>query len=321
MLKRQRPSSPSPFLAAYGDDLSSPILGPNTFHPAANTSTPSIQVDPSFGVSRKRSRLSPDIIPGVTGLGGGGSAGRHTFISSSVLSKRRRSPDPMDDGDDSEGDPEPWSGPQISTTHSDYQREGESLGPPKRRRTTAPVLEGSSRGWGPDQSYFGIGPDAPGPSSHPHSSDSVHPPMGWVLETQTGEYAHENARLHDLHTLRPRLPHSDEVTQDHNGVANVDVDMEEKVVKERYEEHNKCVVFLFDACVSRRLIICQTAWISILGTTTKTCGSMKFHTLEPVTLSIQSFPLIPIHSSIHTSIPSTHIFCSSARPECYLLYP
>jgi len=151
----------------------------------------------------------------------------------------------MDDGNDSDGDP---SSPHISNTHSDYRREGEPSDPLtsrpainlKRRRTTAPVLEGSSRGWGPDQT-FEIGPEIPGLSSYPHSFDPAQPPAGWVLETQIGEYAQENAKLHVLHTLRPRLPHSEEVTQDHGGVLSVDVDMEEKVVKERYEEHNKYV--------------------------------------------------------------------------------
>ena len=169
----------------------------------------------------------------------------------------------MDDGDDPGGDSEARPGPQISNSYSDYQREGESSDPLKRRRTSAPVLEGSSRGWGPDQpSHFGIGPDVPGPShSYPHSFDPVHPPVGWVLETQIGEYAQENARLHDLHTLRPRLPHSEEVTQDHNGITNVDVDMEEKVVKERYEERNKCAMFPLCVRISRRL----TARLRLLG--------------------------------------------------------
>lgn len=192
------------------------------------------------------------------------------FLSSSVLSKRRRSPDPMDD-DDSEGDHDFGSGLQPSNTYSDYQRAGESSDPfaprptinLKRRRTTAPVLEGSSRGWGPDQtSHFGTGPDGPLPISHPHLFDPAHPPAGWVLETQVGEYARENAKLHDLHTLRPRLPHSEEVTQeDHNGIPNVDVDMEEKVVKERYEERNKYVVFPFYAYI----LGCLTTRIRLLG--------------------------------------------------------
>jgi len=262
MLKRQRPSSPPPILAAYGD-LSSPILGPNTFHPAANMSAPSTQVDPSFGVSRKRPKVAPDVTPGVT-------VGRHTFFSSPVLSKRRRSPDPMDDGDNSEGDSDPRSGPQISNTYSDYQREGEPSDPfasrptvnLKRRRTTAPVLEGSSRGWGADQtSHFGTGPDIPVLSSHPHLFDPAHPPVGWVLETQIGEYAQENAKLHDLHTLRPRLPYSEEVTQDHYAITNVDVDMEEKVVKERYEERNRYAPPSFDA----RILGCLTARVRLLG--------------------------------------------------------
>ena len=169
----------------------------------------------------------------------------------------------MDDGGDSEGDPESRSSHQTSNPHSDYQREGESSDPLKRRRTTAPVLEGSSRGWGPDQSsHFGTGPDVLSPSHpYPHSFDPVHPPVGWVLETQIGEYAQENAKLHDLHTLRPRLPHSEEVTQDHNGVVNIGVDMEEKVVKERYEERNKCVLFPFYMRISRRL----TACVRLLG--------------------------------------------------------
>ena len=259
MFKRQRPSSPHPILATYGDDLSSPILGPNTSHPASNMNTPSTQVDPSFGISRKRPRVSPDLVPGVTGAGGSGSVGRHTFFSSSALSKRRRSPDPMDDGDDSEGDSGSRSGPQSSNAYSDYQPGGESSDTPvsrptvdpKRRRTTAPALDGPSRGWGADQNpYFGAGPVVSNPDSYPHSFDPVRPPVEWVLETQIGEYARENAKLHDLHTLRPRLPpHSEEVAQDHGGVANVDVDMEEKVVKERYEERNKYAVFPFDVHV------------------------------------------------------------------------
>jgi len=248
MLKRQRPSSPLPIPAAYGD------LRPSTFHPAANMSTPSVHPDPSFGISRKRPRVSPDVIPGVIGVGGNANAGRHTFFSSSLLSKRRRSPDPMDDGDDPEGDSEPRFGPQISNTHSDYQREGESsdsLASPsamtlKRRRTAAPILEGPSRGWGPDQtSHSDTGSGVPGPTSYSHSSNPALPPVGWVLETQIGEYARENAKLHDLHTLRPRLPHSEEMSQDYNGVANVAVDTEGKVVKERYEERNKLLGSLF----------------------------------------------------------------------------
>ncbi|KAF9649086.1 hypothetical protein BDM02DRAFT_3186605 [Thelephora ganbajun] len=249
MLKRQRPSSPLPIPAAYGDDLSSSILGPSTFHPAANVSASPIQVDPLFGISRKRPRVSPDVAPGVTSVVGSGSAGRHTFFSSSVLSKRRRSPDRMDGGDDSGGDSDSGPHPHISNTYSDYQREAGSWDPLasrpsidlKRRRTTAPVLEGSSRGWGPDRSE--TGPDGPGLSSFPHSFDPAHPPVGWTLETQIGEYAQENSKLHDLHALRPRLPYSEEATQDHN--ANADVDMEEKVVKERYEERNKLLGSLF----------------------------------------------------------------------------
>jgi len=256
MLKRQRHSSPPPILAAYGDDLPSPTLGPNAFHAAANMSTPSIQVDPSFGISRKRPRISPDITPGVTGVGGGGSVGRHTFFSPPVLSKRRRSPDPMDDDNYSEDVSQSKSDPQISGTYSNRQREGEpsdliASRPTinlKRRRTTAPLLEGFSRGWGTDQpSNFETGPDIFDPTSYPRSFDSVHPPPGWVLETQIGEYAQENAKLHGLHALRPRLPHSAEVTQDYNGISNVDVDMEEKVVKERYEERNRHVTLPFDA--------------------------------------------------------------------------
>jgi len=176
----------------------------------------------------------------------------------------------MDDGDNSEGDSDPRSGPQISNTYSDYQREGEPSDPLvscptinlKRRRTTAPFLEGSSRGWGADQtSHFGTGPDIPILSSDPHLLDPAHPPVGWVLETQIGEYAQENAKLHDLHALRPRLPHSEEVTQDHNAIANADVDMEEKVVKERYEERNRCALPSFDA----RILGCLTARVRLLG--------------------------------------------------------
>lgn len=178
-------------------------------------------------------------------MGASGSTARHIYFSSSVLSKRRRSPDPMDDEDYDDEDDEPRSGPQISHTYSDYQGEGESLDPTashptihyKRRRTTAPVLEGPSRGWGPGPQ---TGPDIPGdPVPYP-SFDPAHPPAGWVFETQINEYAQENAKLHDLHTLRPRLPHSEEVSQDCVGIPSVDVDMEEKVVKERYEGHNRC---------------------------------------------------------------------------------
>ena len=170
----------------------------------------------------------------------------------------------MDDGEDFEDDSQSRSGHQISDVYSDYQREGEASDPPasrlttnpKRRRTTAPVLEGSSRGWGPDQaSHTVTGPGIPSPTSYPHSFDPAHPPIGLVLETQIGEYAQENAKLHDLHTLRPRLPHLEEATQDHNPIASVDVDMEEKVVKERYEEHNKYVVFPYDAHVPERLTV------------------------------------------------------------------
>lgn len=249
MLKRQRPSSPLPTLATYCDDPPSLISpGSSMFHPGANMNT---QVDPSFGMSRKRPRVSPDTIPGVTGVGGSGIVGRPTFFSSSVLSKRERSPDPMDDSDDSEHEPEPRSCPRISNTWSGYQREGESSDPfashqptnQKRRRTTAPVLEGSSRGWGADQSsQFGTGPGVLSSTSYPHSSfDPANPPAGWVLETRIGEYAEENAKLYDLHTLRPRLPHPEVTTQDQEAIPNVDVDMEEKVVKERYEERNKYV--------------------------------------------------------------------------------
>ena len=165
----------------------------------------------------------------------------------------------MDDGNDSEDDP---SNPHISSTYSDYRREGEHSDPLasrptinlKRRRTTAPVLEGSSRGWGPDQTLE-LGPEIPGSSSYPHSLDPAQPPAGWVLETQIGEYAQENAKLHDLHTLRPRLPHSEEVAQDHGGVFGADVNMEEKVVKERYEERNKYVPYLLDPHTFGRLTI------------------------------------------------------------------
>ena len=203
-------------------------------------------------------------------MGGSGSVGRHTFFSSSVLSKRGRSPDPMDDGNDSEDDSESKSDPQMSGTYSNHQREGEpsdliASRPAinfKRRRTTAPALEGSSRGWGAGQpTHFETGPDVLDPTSYSHSFDSAHPPPGWVLETQSGEYAQENARLHDLHTLRPRLPHSAEVTQDHDGIPNVDVDMEGKVVKERYEERNKYAIFLFDVYIVGRL----TAYTRLLG--------------------------------------------------------
>lgn len=249
MLKRHRPPSPPQIPAAYGDDLSS-FPSPGTFHPGLNMSAPSTYAEPFFGISTKRPRLSPETIPGVPGVGGNDSAGRHTFFSSSILSKRRRSPDPMDDDSDySEDDSDCRSGPQTSNTFSGYQREGDpselsNSGPtanPKRRRTAAPVLEGSSRGWGPDQSsHIGTGPDNLSPSSYPHSYfDPTNPPPGWVLEAQIGEYAQENARLHNLHTLRPRQPHSEETTQGQHETSTVGVDMEEKVVKERYEEHNK----------------------------------------------------------------------------------
>ena len=164
----------------------------------------------------------------------------------------------MDDGDDSEGDSGYRSGPHTSNAYSNYQPGGESSNPsasrpainPKRRRTAAPALDGSSRGWGADQNpHFGAGPAVSNPDPYPHSFDPVRPPVEWVFETQIGEYAQENAKLYDLHTLRPRLPHSEEVAQDHNGVVDVDVDMEEKVVKERYEEHNKYAVFPFDVHV------------------------------------------------------------------------
>ena len=290
MLKRQRPSSPHQTPASYGDDLSSPILGSNTPHSASNMSIPSTQVDPSFVISRKRPRVSPDFVPGVTGAGGSGSIGRHTFFSSSTLSKRRRSPDPMDDGDDSEGDSGSRPGPQTSNAYSDYQPEGESTDPlafrptvnPKRRRTAAPALDGSSRGWAADQAHhFGAGPDVSNPHSYPHSFDPVRPPVGWVLETQIGEYAQENAKLHDLHALRPRLPHSEEVVQDHSGASSVDVDMEEKVVKERYEEHNKYAMFpcFYLMCTPNRP--CQTSCISVLRATTKACRALKLETPEP----------------------------------------
>lgn len=112
---------------------------------------------------------------------------------------------------------------------------------PKRRRMIPPVLEGSSRGWGSNQPFhIGIGPNIPASTSYPYSSfDPTSPPSGWVLETQVGEYAQENAKLYDLHTLRPRLPHLEEATHDQDVIASADVDMEEKVVKERYEERNK----------------------------------------------------------------------------------
>ena len=173
----------------------------------------------------------------------------------------------MDDGDGSEGDSESRPGPKLSNAHSNYQQEGEPSDPLashptinlKRRRTTAPALEGTSRGFGPDRvSHFETGPEVPGSSSHSHSFDPAYPPVGWVLETELSEYAQENAKLYDLHTLRPRLPHSEEVTQD---LSNADVDMEEKVVKERYEERNRCVVFQFDPRVFGRL----TTRIRLLG--------------------------------------------------------
>jgi hypothetical protein len=244
MLKRQRPLSPPPTQATYGDDLSSPILGPSALYPAANMSLPSVQVDPPFGISRKRPRISPDVTPGAAGIGASGSTARHTYFSSSVLSKRGRSPDPMDDEDYDDEDDESKSGPQISHTYSNYQGGGEPSGPTtsrptihhKRRRTTAPVLEGPSRGWGPDHQ---TGPDIPGDPTPSLSFDPAHPPAGWVFETQISEYAQENAKLHDLHTLRPRLLHSEEVSEDRNGTPSVDVDME-KVVKELYEGHNRC---------------------------------------------------------------------------------
>jgi len=252
MLKRQRPSSPLPIPATYDNDLS-PIPGASTFH--CPTAGMSVHVNSSFGISRKRPRVSPDITPGVVGVGGSGSGGHHTFFSSSVLSKRRRSPDPMDDSDGSEGDSEPTPDPQFSNTSSYHQREiepSDSLTSRpttnlKRLRTIPPVLEGPSRGWGPDQpDHIGIGPDIPSSASYPYSSfDPTNPPPGWVLETQVGEYAQENARLYDLHALRPRLPHPEEATQDQNAIASVDVDMEEKVVKERYEERNKLLGSLF----------------------------------------------------------------------------
>jgi hypothetical protein len=264
MLKRQRPSSPSPIPATYGDDLASSISGPSAFHQGANMNT-SFHADPTFRVSRKRPRVSPDTIPGATS---GGGLGRHSFLSSPVLSKRRRSPDLMDD--DSEDDLESNSGHQISNTYSSYQREGESshsLHPTitqvKRRRTTAPVLEGSSRGWGHDHpSHTESGPGIPTPTSYPHSSfDPGNPPPGWVLDTQIGEYARENARLYDLHALRPRLPPSEEPAEDQSVGVSVDVDMEEKVVKERYEERNKCVPISFDICLLGYL----TTHIRLLG--------------------------------------------------------
>lgn len=201
-------------------------------------------------------------------MGGGATVGRHTFFSSSVLSKRGRSPDPMDDDDGD--DPESKSHPQITSMYSGYQREGEpsdliASRPTinlKRRRTTAPALEGSSRGWGAGQSsHFETERDVLDSTSHPYSFDPVHPPPGWILETQIGEYVQENARLHDLHTLRPRLPHPTEVTQDHDEISNADVDMEEKVVKERYEERNRYGVFPLDAYTAGHLTTC----IRLLG--------------------------------------------------------
>jgi len=256
MLKRQRPSSPLPIPAAYDDDPSNP----STFHPGANMNAQPFYAD-SFGISRKRPKVSSEIVPGTMGAGGSGSAARHAYSSSSVLSKRTRSPDPMDDDDgedyEDDGYSESKPGPQISNTHPDYQRERDPTDPlvsrptinPKRRRTTAPILDGSSRGWGPSQhSYIGTdGPEIPSLTSHPYSSfDPANPPPGWVLETRIGEYAQENAKLYDLHTLRPRLTHPEEVTQDQqNASGSVGVDIEEKVVKERYEERNKLLGSLF----------------------------------------------------------------------------
>ncbi|KAF9779726.1 hypothetical protein BJ322DRAFT_1086074 [Thelephora terrestris] len=260
MLKRQRPSSPPPIPAAYDDDPSLSISSPSTLHPGANMSAQPFYADGSFGISRKRPRVSSDITPGMVGLGASGSVGRHTFFSSSVLSKRPRSADPMDDGEDDyddEDDTETRPGPQTSDTYSEYQRERHPNDPhvsrptiaPKRRRTIAPVLEGSSRGWGPHHPpYIGSdGPEMPSLTSHPYSSfDPANPPPGWVLETQIGEYARENAKLYDLHNLRPRSSHPEEPTQDqHHASVSVDVNMEEKVVKERYEEHNKLLGSLF----------------------------------------------------------------------------
>jgi len=161
----------------------------------------------------------------------------------------------MDDSDDSEGDSESRTGPQFSNTFSEHQREGGPSNPfvsrptinLKRRRMAPPILEGSSRGWGPEQSsHTGTGSDIPIPTPYPYLSfDPTNPPSGWVLETQVGEYAQENAKLHDLHALRPRFPHPEEAVQDQYEIANVDVDMEEKVVKERYEERNKLLGSLF----------------------------------------------------------------------------
>ena len=168
----------------------------------------------------------------------------------------------MDDDNDSEDVSQSKLDPQISGTYSNHQREGEPSDPIasrptinlKRRRTTAPLLEGFSRGWGTGQpSNFETRPDIFDSISYSHAFDPAHPPPGWVLETQIGEYAQENAKLHDLHALRPRLPHSAEVTQDHNGISNVDVDMEEKVVKERYEERNRYVSFRLMLYIAGRL--------------------------------------------------------------------
>lgn len=244
MLKRQRPSSPSTPVG-YGDDLSSSMSSSSNRHPVSNISTTtSFHADPSFWISRKRPRVSQDI---VSGVGNNGGRGRLTFASSPVLSKRRRSPDPMDESADSGDESQSRPGHQFSNIHPEYQRQGDPLPPRqavnlKRRRTAAPVLDGSSRGWGPDQpSHSGSGPGIPCLTPYPH--DPSNPPQGWVLETESGEYAQENARLYDLHTLRPRLPPPEHATQDPNAVLSVDVNMEEKVVKERYEEHNKCVHF------------------------------------------------------------------------------
>ena len=273
MLKRQRPSSPLPIPVTYGDDLSLSASG--------STANMSVQVDPSFGISRKRPRVSPDITPGVTGVVGSGSTGRHTFFSPPVLSKRRRSPDPMDDSDDSK----PTPSPQFSNSSSGYQRESDTSDTPaprptidpKRRRTAAPVLEGSSRGWGPYQPFLiGTGPDIPSPISYPYSSfDPTNPPPGWILETQVGEYARENARLYDLHTLRPRFPHPEEAAQDQNAIASVGVDMEEKVVKERYGERNKYVPPTRCTCLRITKYLSQTTWISVLGASTATRRNVK----------------------------------------------
>lgn len=233
----------------------------------------------------------------------------------------------MDDGDDSEGESGSRSGPQTPNAYSDYQPGGEPSNPlafrptvnPKRRRTTAPALDGSSRGWAADQPpHFGAGPAVSNPHPYPHSFDPVRPPVGWILETQIGEYAQENAKLHDLHTLRPRLPYPEEVVQDHNGVANVDVDMEEKVVKERYEEHNKYAVFPCFHSVRTSNRPHQTSRVSVLGATAEACRGLKLETPDS-NFSVEPFPLTLILPSIHSSTSSPTFFvCQLIRPLSFV---